>query len=52
MQTTDNYPDVGLPYFGLNKANIIFFVVVVVVNTMLISNIIIATNYNTYKTIT
>jgi hypothetical protein len=51
MQTTANYPDVGLPYVGVEKSHWIFFIMVMVMMTMLINNIIVATNYNTFKTI-
>jgi hypothetical protein len=51
LQSTANFPDVALPFYRESKMNYVFFVLVLVTNTMIISNIIIATSFNTFKQI-
>jgi hypothetical protein len=49
LQSTANFPDVGLPFLAKNIACILYFMMFLFCNTIIISNVIIANSYNAYK---
>lgn len=49
LQATSNYPDVALPYYEQNKANIVFFIAFIFISTVTINGFIIASSFRTYK---
>jgi hypothetical protein len=49
LQSTANFPDIGLPFVQINIWNILFFAVFLFCNTIIVSNIIIANSYDAYK---
>lgn len=49
LQATSNYPDVALPYYEQNKANIFVFISFIFISTVTINGFIIASSYRTYQ---
>ena len=46
-----NYPDIELPFFDTNRMSAIYFVVQMTLGIFLLSNLLLATVFNNYKTI-
>jgi hypothetical protein len=49
IQTICNFPDIALPFVGVSKSYWIFFIIAAIILLMLVSNLIIAINYNCFK---
>ena len=50
MFTMSNYPDIEIPFFKDNRMSAIYFVVQMTVGIFLLSNLLLATVFNNYKT--
>ena len=45
-----NYPDIELPFFDTSRKSMIYFIVQMTVGIFLLSNLLLATVFNNYKT--
>ena len=45
-----NYPDIEIPFFADNRMSAIYFIVQMTVGIFLLSNLLLATVFNNYKT--
>ena len=50
MFTMSNYPDIELPFFDTSRKSMIYFIVQMTVGIFLLSNLLLATVFNNYKT--
>ena len=50
MFTMSNYPDIEIPFFETNRLSAVYFVIQMTVGIFLLSNLLLATVFNNYKT--
>ena len=50
MFTMTNYPDIEIPFFETYRLSAIYFVIQMAVGIFLLSNLLLATVFNNYKT--
>ena len=50
MFTMSNYPDIELPFFDTSRMSAIYFICQMTIGVFLLSNLLLATVFNNYKT--